>query len=61
MTNGELVNIYLLLVFLLVLPFAGGLVSLAFKRRDADLVAGLFSLVAFVLAIIVSLKAGFRE
>ncbi|MGC8843626.1 MAG: hydrogenase 4 subunit D, partial [bacterium] len=39
----------------------GGLVSLAFKRRDADLVAGLFSLVAFVLAIIVSLKAGFRE
>jgi hydrogenase-4 component D len=61
MTNGELVHIYLLLVFLLALPFIGGLVSLGLKRRDADVVAGLFSLVVFVLAIILALKAGTRE
>jgi hydrogenase-4 component D len=61
MTNGELVHIYLLLVFLLALPFIGGLVTLGLKRRDADVVAGLFSLVVFVLAIILALKAGTRE
>ncbi len=59
--NGELVWIYHMLIFLLLTPFLGSLVILNFKRRNADLVAGLFAFVAFVLAVVVSLQVGFRD
>lgn len=59
--NGELVQIYFLLIFLLLVPFLGSIVVLGFKKRDADLIAGLFAFIAFVLAVVVSLQVGFRD
>lgn len=59
--NGELVQIYLMLIFLLLTPFLGGIAVLGLKKRDADLIAGVFALIAFVLAIVVSLQVGLRE
>lgn len=59
--NGELLQIYFILIFLLLIPFFGSIIVLCLKRRDADLVAGLFALITFILAVIVSLQVGFRD
>lgn len=59
--NGELVEIYIMLFFLFLIPFLGSTVVLCFRRRDADLIAGVFAFIAFVLAVMLSLQVGFRD
>lgn len=59
--NDELVLIYHMSLFLLVIPFLGAILVLPFKRRNADLIAGLFAFIALAIAICLSIQVGFRE
>ncbi|MBC7327807.1 hypothetical protein H5T87_06795 [bacterium] len=59
--NDELVLIYYMSLFLLVIPFLGAILVLPFKRRNADLIAGLFAFIALAIAICLSIQVGFRE
>lgn len=50
-----------LILFLLCIPFVGGIITLAFRRRDADILAALFASLAFCAVLFIIGKVRFGE